>query len=198
MPNFDGVWEVRIIYDSEPTGFPLIEHTLTFDVLAFEDYEAGTPFDDIRIFLRDGTNAPLFETIDALVAGFIGIYSGESTFIRAELWKIPEGTFAGTFVSTYPINEPGVSVTNSVPAQQLTYTFRSIGGGSGRLQLMEPAVAGNSKTSYPYGSAALNAIPDFVTAAAGAIVARDNTFMFANIHLSLGQNERLFRKRYRQ
>lgn len=198
MPNYDGQYEIRIIYDSEPTGFPLIEHTLTFDVLPEGVPVAGDPFEDINILQRNSAPTVLSDFIDAFVAGLIGLYSGESTFIRAELWYIPEGTFAGTFISAYAINEPGIAVANNVPAQQLTYTFRSIGGGSGRIQLMEPAVSGNSKTSYPYGSAALNAIPDLITAVTGAIIARDNTFMFANIHLSLGQNERLFRKRYRQ
>lgn len=198
MPNFDGQYEVRIIYDTVPTGFPIMEHTLTFDVLPTGPISAGTDFADIEIETRTGAPTALDTAVDAFVTGMIGLYPATSTIIRAELWFIPEGTFAGSFVSTYPIDEVGTNATASQVAQQATYTFRSIDGGNGRLQFMEPSIAGNSKTSYPYGSATLNAIPDIITAGSNFIIARDNSFMFANIHLSLGQNERLFRKRFRE
>lgn len=198
MPNFDGQYEVRIIYDTLPTGFTLIEHTLTFDVLPDAvDPAPGSDFADIPLITRDGSPLDLATAVDAFVAGMIGIYPADSTIIRAELWFIPEGTFAGTFIATYAIDEPGTNVTDNQVAQQSTFTFRSIGGGSGRLQFMESSISGNGKTSYPYPAASQNAIADLVTAASGFIIARDNTFMFANIHLSNGQNERLWRKRYR-
>jgi len=197
MPNYDGQYEVRIIYDTLPTGFTLMEHTLTFDVLPDIVVPVGADFSDIEVLQRNGVTVALDAAIDAFVAGMIGIYPADSTIIRAELWYIPEGTFAGTFVSTYPIDEPGTNVTDNQVAQQSTFTFRSIGGGSGRLQFMESSISGNGKTSYPYASASQNAIADLVTGLTGFIIARDNTHMFANIHLSNGQNERLWRKRYR-
>lgn len=196
MPNFDGQYEVTIIYDTTPSGFLLLEHSLTFDVLPIGDFPAGTDFSDVEIEQRNGLTTTLDLTVDALVAGMIGIYPAATTIIRAELNYIPEGTFAKTFISAYAIDEIGTAGASQV-AQQATYTFRSLGGGSGRLQFMECSISGNSKTSYPYGSAAQNAIPDFVTAVEGTIIARDNSFLFANLHLSLGQNERLFRKRFR-
>lgn len=197
MPNFDGVYEVRIIYDTTPTGFPLLEHTLTFDVEPTAPPEVGEEFSAINIVPRSAAPLPLSDAVDDFVAGMIGIYPSSATIIRAELWRIPEGTLAGTFVSTYPIDEPGVNVTASQVAQQSTFTFRAIGGGNGRLQFMESSISGNGSTSYPYPAASQNAIADLVTATTGFILARDNTHMFANIHLSNGQNERLWRKRYR-
>jgi len=198
MPNYDGQYEIRIIYDTTPTGFALLEHTLTFDVLPSGTPSAGDPFEDIKIIRRDGTLVNLDVAIDAFVAGMIGIYPASATIIRAELWFIPEGTFAGTFIATYPIDEAGTAAGDEQVAQQTTYTFRSINGGSGRLQFMECSITGNAKTSYPYGSAAQNAIADLVTDVTGFIIARDNSYMFANIHQCNGQNERLWRKRYRQ
>lgn len=197
MPNYDGQYEIRIVYDTTPSGFSLLEHTLTFDVIPSVSPTPGDAFADIAVVQRSGSNMPLDEATDAFVTGMIGIYPASTTIIRAELWYIPEGTFAGSFVSAYAIDEVGVAAGGSQVAQQSTYTFRSIGGGSGRLQFMESSITGSAKTSYPYGSAAQNAIPDLVTAASNFIIARDNTYMFANIHLSNGQNERLFRKRFR-
>lgn len=198
MPNFDGQYEVRLIYDTAPTGFTLMEHTLTFDVLPIGAVPAGTDFSDVEITQRNGLTTTLDVAVDAFVAGWIPLYPVTSAMIRAELWFIPEGTFAGTFIAVYPIDEVGSNASTNTVAQQATYTFRSIGGGSARIQLMEPTIAGNSKTSYPYGTAILNAIPDLLTSNSGFVIARDNTFIFANIHLSLGQNERLFRKRFRE
>lgn len=198
MPeNFDGQYEVSIIYDTVPSTFPLLEHTLTFDVLPVGTIPAGTDFSDIEIEQRNGLTQTLDLAVDAFVAGMIALYPATATIIRAELNYIPEGTYAKTFIATYPIDEVGTNGGSSQVAQQSTYTFRSIGGGSGRIQFMESSITGNSKSSYPYGSASLNAIPDLITAVTNFIIARDNTFMFANLHLSSGQNERLFRKRFR-
>lgn len=195
--NYDGQYEITIVYDTTPTGFSLLEHTLTFDVEANGVVEAGTPFGDIRIFNRENTLVFLDASVDAFVAGMLGIYPASATIIRAELNHIPEGTYAKTFISSYPIDEPGIAAGDEQPAHQTTFTFRSIGGGSGRLQFMESVITLQSKTSYPYATAAQNAIADLVTDSTGFIQARDNTFMFANLHMSCGQNERLWRKRYR-
>lgn len=195
--NFDGEHELRFYYATTPTGFPEIEHVLTFDVDPTTAPTAGDDFSDISINLRNSSTVLLSDFVDDFVAGMIAIYPSTATIIRAELWEIPEGTYAGTFIATYPIDEVGTAVGGSQVAQQTTLTFRSIGGGSGRLQFMECSVSGNNKESYPYTNTALNAIADFVTAVTGGIHARDNTFMFANIHASHGQNERLWRKRYR-
>lgn len=197
-PNYDGQYEVTIVYDTVPTGFTQIEHTLTFDILPDNEPMAGTDFENIEILTRASVPTTLDVAVDAFVAGMIGIYPASATVIRAELNYIPEGTFAKTFISAYPIDEAGTNAGTSAVAWQATYTFRSLGGGSGRIQFMESVLNANSKISYPYGSAALNAIPDLITPISGFIIARDNSFMFANLHLSQGQNERLWRKRYRQ
>lgn len=197
MPNFDGQYEVRIIYTTTPSGFPEMQHTLTFDVEPTAPPEVGELFPAINVATRSSAPLPLSDVIDDFVAGMIGIYPSTANIVRAELWYIPEGTFAGTFVSVYDITEVGTAVAGSQIAQQTTLTFRSIGGGSGRLQFMECSVSGNNKEAYPYANAAIRAIADYVTNAANPILARDNTFFFANINCSHGQNERLWRKRYR-
>lgn len=197
MPNFDGEAEVTIFYDTQPTGFTLLEHTVTFDVLPVSVLVPGTDFVDIDVETRIGGFLALKDAVDDFVAGMIALYPSTATIIRAELNYIPEGTEDKQFISVYGINEVGTNGTGSQVAQQSTYTFRSLGGGSGRIQFMESSITGNSKSSYPYGSAALNALPDLITATSNFILARDNTFMFANLHLSNGQNERLFRKRFR-
>lgn len=196
--NYDGLYEVTIFYDTTPSGHPLLEHTLTFDVEPTAPPEAGEAFNFINVAVRSGSPILLADAVDAFVAGMIGLYPSSATIIRAELNHIPEGTYAKTFISAYGIDEPGVNGTGSQVAKQATYTFRSIGGGSGRLQFMESSITLDSRSSYPYGSAALNALPDLVTSNSNFILARDNSFMFANLHLSSGQNERLFRKRFRQ
>lgn len=195
--NYDGLYEVTIIYDTTPAGFPLLEHTLTFDVEVTAPPEVGEAFSAINVAVRSGSPITLADAVDDFVAGMIGLYPATATIIRAELNHIPEGTYDKTFISVYGIDEVGVNGTGSQVAKQATYTFRSLGGGSGRIQLMESSITLDTKQSYPYGSAVLNAIPDLVTSTANFILARDNTFMFANLHLSSGQNERLFRKRFR-
>lgn len=198
MPqNFDGIWEVRFFYTTTPTGFPEMEHRLTLDVAVDADDGPGQSFENIGLLQRNNLDTNLKIQVDALIALLQPFYPVSTEFSRAELWKIPEGTYNGQFYSVYEIGENGTSANPSLVAQQTTWTFRSLTGGNGRLQLMESALAGNTKLNPPYANASALALASHMISSATVWKARDNGYFFANIHLTSGQNEKLFQKRFR-
>lgn len=198
MPeHFDGVWELRLIYQTIPTGFTPMEHVMTLDVSLNEVPVTGTLFADINTLARDTATEILSEVCDNLITALMPAFPASTSFSRFELWKIPEGTYAGTFISSYEVEENGTAEAPSVAAWQLTLTFRTLGGGTARLQLMESIAGGNSKISPPYSAAWITTIADAIKSEGSPFLGRDNTFIFSNIHECQGQNEKLWKKRYR-
>lgn len=198
MPNFDGEYELRIFYTSQPAGFAEIEHRHTIDVNVNNWPEPGTEFDSVFVERRDSTTSSLEVIVDEYVALLLVLFAQTQTINRAELWHIPEGTTNGQYISSYPIGESGTNTADENPAYQGTLTFRSIGGSTMRVQLMELPLASNLREPYPTGNAMLNNIFAYVAGTTSGFLARDNTPPFAPMNYSGGQNEALWRKRYRQ
>lgn len=199
MANFDGLYELRIFYSTTPAGQSQMTHRMTFDVNVDGTPAPGVDFSDISLMLRSGANMPLSDWL--MDPGFfmeklVDCYPASAEFPTAELWHIPEGTFNATFISAFEVGLVGTSVTASQSAHQTTFTFRSIGGGTARLQLMESSFSGNNRQTPPF-SAVANSLSIFACSLSSAILARDNTHIFARIAQNDGQNETLFRKRFR-
>lgn len=193
--HYDGEWELNIVYTTTPTGFSNMEHRLTIDVNVTSDPDVGAEFVDIDLTQRNGSITNLELQTDALVALLQPFLSTTSDISRAELFKIPEGTTDKLFIASYDIALAGTIAAEEIPAQQATLTFRSTGGGWGKVQIMEPVVSGKVKISPPYTGAAL-ALANHIVSTAGVYKARDNGFLFSNLHYSLTENEKLMKKRY--
>lgn len=197
MPNFDGLWEMRLFYTTTPTGFPALEHRLTLDLRVLEGNEPGDPPELFEVSPRVGAPLPFTDWVDDLLAGVVPLLASSTDITRAELWRADEASLDFLFYTVYDIGANGTSANPSLPAAQLTMTFRSALGGSGRFQLMESVVGGDSKTSFPTANAAANTLSAFIIAPASPILARDNAFFIGRINLCLGENEKIWRKRFR-
>lgn len=194
--HFDGVYELQLFYTTTPSGFPTMEHKMTVDVKLDEDPAVGDGFDVIATQGRNGTLSTLDVVTDALVTALLSFYPATAEISRGELLKIPEGTYDGTFISAYEIAAAGVGAGGSTVAHQSTFTFRSLNGGHGRIQLMESIDTGKTRQAAPYSSRAA-VLASFIIDPDNPFQARDNSFLFSNIAYSQGENERLNRKRYR-
>lgn len=197
MPtNYDGQYEVRLNYTTVVATVPM-DHTMTFDIKLDYEPEPGTPFSEILVSDWNETSSPLDALIDALLAELLPLYNLTTDFTSAELWKIPEGTYDATFLSVYGIGTPGESSTNTSAAHQLTFTWRSTAGGIMKLVLIESISTEQGKYAYPTGSSTWNDVFAFVGSATRPFMARDNTRPFAPLRVSGGQNEAVWRRRYR-
>lgn len=195
VDNFDGQWELNIVYTTTPSGFSNMEHRLTVDVNVVSAPAPGTDFADIDLTNRNLTTQSL-ETLTDLLVPLVGAFFSTTTDIsRAELFFIEEGTVDKLFMSSYDIAAQGSVSAEEIPAQQATLTFRSINGGWGKIQMMEPVISGKVKISPPYTGAAL-ALANHIVSPASPYFARDNSYFFSNLHYSLTENEKLMKKRY--
>lgn len=198
MPNYDGEYELRIFYTSQPAGFQTIEHRHTIDVNINTPPTPGTEFDQIFVTRRNETGDSLEIITDEYVALLLPLMAVTQTIARAELWYIPEGTTNGQYISSYSIAADGTAGGDENPAYQATMTFRSLGGSTMRIQLMELPFSSQLREPYPTGNSAINNLMSYVAGEMSGFLARDNTPPFAPMNFSGGQNEALWRRRYRQ
>lgn len=201
MPNYDGQYELQLNYGTTISS-RLIPHRHTVDVrIAIADApEAGDLFSDITLTNRNGSTQTLETFVLAYMAVLQPLWRPTTEFTTAELWQyLPEPSQDKTFIAVRTLSIPGSAPAGlDLEAQQLTMTFRSTSGGIMRIQLMEHSLAGNNVQTSPFTPASLNTLATFVTNPAQPFVARDNQHPITVIRAGLGQNEKLWRKRYRE
>lgn len=197
MPNFDGLWEIRFFYTVTLESRSL-EHRLALDLNVTDSGSPGDNPSDFSLVGRDGTPHNLVDWIEDFVTLFRPCYKSYMSVSRAELFYIPEGTFDALFYTVYDIGAAGNNGGGTeFTAGQWTVTMRSVGGGGGRLQLMECINPSSQKSPTASTFAELVALANFVKDEASPVLARDNTFFLTTINYCAGQNEKLWRKRYR-
>jgi hypothetical protein len=127
--------------------------------------------------------APFFYTADS--------FTGWEAYTQADCAHAPVFQNNGTIV--------GVSGTNThidYPWVQMLMTFKSVGGGRARFQMMEGATAQDIKIDLAGTTdAALVALRDYITGASSWLTARDNTFINVPIRFITKLNDEL-RKKY--
>lgn len=198
MPlNYDGRVELRIQYTTEVNS-RLLSHRHTMDVSVNADtLLPGTEFSDILVTLKGGGDERLNTVVDAYLVLLSGLFHTSTAFFLAELWKYPEGSQDATFISAYALNVNGISTFATGAAIQLTLTFRSLGGGTMRCQLMEPAYSRGDKIPVTQAPAEVVTLSSYISGVGSPFLARDNTLPLAALNASFGQNEKLDRKRFR-
>lgn len=196
MPNFDGQYEVRLNYTTVYATVPL-DHIMTFDVKLDAEPEPGTPFDEVLVSDWNEASSPLDELITSLVGSLGVLFHTSSDFTTAELWKIPEGTFDATFLGAMSVATAGLSSSPTVPAGQVTLTWRSIAGGIMKMVILEGINTEQGRYAYPTPASNWNALFDYISNIGQPFMARDNTRPFAPLRASGGQNEAVWRKRFR-
>lgn len=196
MPNFDGVYELRFKYDVT-IGTQLVSHVLTQDVNLVEPVLPGTPFNEIETQGHNGTTSTLDTEVEGFIDAIAPQMSNATDFTTVELWKYPPEGFDAVFYGVYA---SGVSGTNVNPAQAAHYdifTFRTLGGGIMRLTLLESTNSANNVQSFPTASTVANALFNYITNLSRPWVGRDNFRPLAALKWSQGQNEAIWRRRFR-
>lgn len=192
--NFPGPYELRFFYEVDGLAH---QHRHSLDVPV--DPAPGTPFLNIESISRLGNPVQLDTWVDSVWTELAPIYNTtSSSFGIVELWKYTAGTFDAQFISAYNSAVTPSSPTQHIPAQQATFTFRTIEGGIFKVQLMESVLAGNGVNTYPIGGANYDDIFElFTNGGLSPALGRDTSYPFAALRVSLGPNEAVWRKRYR-
>jgi len=135
----------------------------------------------------------------AWVALMAPLYKSDANFAYAELWKYTDGTFISNFVSAYDISDIGTSGNNTVLAGQEVYVFRTSEGGIMKVNLMETITNFSFKKTAANLTASQADLVAYVidTALGNYFMGRDTSYPFAFVAMYPGQNEAIFKKRYR-
>jgi hypothetical protein len=198
--NYPGPQQIRLFYTTSPTGFPAIQHQARMNIqVSAGTVIPGTLFSALTVALRGGGSLALNTYIDnwVILMKVMMATAANNTIDYAELWQYPPLSFNGSFVSTYAINVAGTSALAALPAVQNMITFRTIEGGIMKLNFMEGWSGQGAVDTPPFAQAGFQAIADFVISANNGWLGADTSYPFAIKALFPGQNEALFRKRYR-
>lgn len=191
--NFPGPYEVRIYYTVN-----YFEHVMKLSCNLPTDPDVGDTFDLIDVYVKNGGYTALDGVVDDWVAVLVPLLSAADAEInRAELWKITALSYDGTYISSYDISEAGTSGSGYVVAGEMIWTFRTINGGVMKIHLEEGVTLPGVSAVYGDIGANHQAVADYVTANAAWMWARDNSYASVFLKLHPGQNEAVFKKRYR-
>jgi hypothetical protein len=196
--NFPGPYELRLNYTTVHTGVTL-EHTQRLNVDLTADPTPVDAFNNINAKTRGGIVTPdLAAAVEAWLALIAPRFHTSSAFGIVELWKYVPLTFDAQFISSYnPTVVAGTDTNPTVATQQETLTFRTLEGGILRIQLMESVANTNQREPYPTGDVDIDPIFVFVFGTSNWILGRDTSYPFSAINHLGGQNEKLFRARFR-
>jgi hypothetical protein len=191
--NFPGPYELRVNYTVDT-----FDHVLKLNVKALANPTPGTPFSGIDIDDDVLGSVDLATATDELIDLLQPLFkSTDCTFTTAELWKNIPLTYQATYVSSYDINLAATGGAGTVTAGEVIYTFRTYEGGIMKVYLEEAnRVMGGSRT-YTQLTGDEQDLVDHIIAPNARYVGRDTSSPFAFLKLHPGQNEAIFKKRYR-
>lgn len=197
--NFPGPYEIRLFYSVPFSGFTTLQHVARYNLRVEGTPDPGTPFSGINALRRDDSPFALDGEIDDWVTLIKGLWSSAAltTIDYAELWKYEPLSFDASFVSAYSIAETATSASANANSGQVIVTFRTAGGGIMKISFMETILAAALPDTLPFTNATLDAVADAVVAGTVPWLARDGTYPFACIAAYAGQNEAVFKKRFR-
>lgn len=196
--NFPGPFEIRQFYTTTISTIAL-EHVMRLSVDLDTPIAPGEDFANIFGTSPNGAVVSLATCIDRLLAVMAPFYAPTTTvFGRTELWEYTPLTFDASFVSQYNSAVVPSGGTAPTPAHYLIMTFRTLEGGIMRATLLEDSSSANNQELYPTNTAQVNDFMDeIINPDFSLYVGRDTSRPFSPLRVSRGQNEAVWRKRFR-
>lgn len=193
MPeNFPGPYTLDFTYTVSG-----IQHLMSTNLSMSVVADIGDPFADWSIANRSALPVTLEAWSDGLIALLRPFFFTGVTFDTATLFSVAPLSFDKVWQSEETIGLAGTEVTTPDLSKQRIFTMRSVEGGVAKLVLMEGSqILDDQRGPAAYGPAEL-ALTAYLISADAATLARDTSFLIANIRVSDGQNEQTWRQRNR-
>lgn len=191
--NYPGPFEVRLFYTVNT-----LQHEQRLNLALSSPPSPGDLFSAITAVYGDTTT----DTLDNAVDDWVGIMrplinSAGGTFDFAELWEYEPESFEANFVSSYSIGLAATGGGSVVTAGQMIFVFRTREGGIMKINVLE----GNRATGVPltFGGLSPNEqlLVTAITSGATPWMGRDTSYPFSFSRAFPGQNEAIFKKRFR-
>lgn len=198
--NYPGPIQARIFYTTAVSGYGTIVHTLSLNFNVSGSLTPGTPFSSIAVLNSNGDPEYLDDVIDELILLLKPLFiAADVSFDYAECWQYEDGTFNADFISAYQISAVATGAGTTKLGAEVIATFRTSGGGTCRLTLEETLYSPGPSLVYNDLVTAAQDLVDWVSDRSpyNILYARDNTYPFAFMKWHPGQNEKLFKDRFR-
>ena len=157
----------------------------------------GDDYATINAITRAGGNRLLSTAVDELLDRIGSQYYTGVTFSGIEVWKHVPLSFEKTFITSTTGSVAGLSGATTTKASQATLTFRTQEGGLMKFIMLETIQPYNSQRPYTNLAADEKLIVDHFTSSSNVWLARDTSYPVSFIRMSYGQNESVWRKRFR-
>lgn len=191
--NFPGPGELRVFYRVQS-----LNHSQRLNFQYGTEPTPGDSFANIVVERRGAADTDMATAAAAwgdLIAPLFE--SGDSEIQRAEVWKYPAQSNNGTFISAQALNDGGSNVAGTKQGGEYIMTFRTEEGGIMRLHFEEVSESAGATQAYGDLPTEYADIVDFVLSVNNWILGRDTSYPIAFIAGYPGQNEAVFRKRFR-
>lgn len=153
-------------------GSQNFQHVMTFGVLN-DNFALATP----TIKTKDGTSVAINTAVAAYVTILKALVNASVTFQEFDLWSQPTPDDDPVWIYNASLAVIGTNSTAEVVNSQLVASYRSGGGGNGKVMILEQSYAVNNlyKPSG-YGDAAKLALANYLVGNSSMVYARDNAF----------------------
>lgn len=190
--NFPGPYQVIIEYTVDG-----LTHNLALNCDVVGDPAPGTVMSSIDVVTRGGGSDTIITAVEDLVTILKQWYTAADTFVKFDLWKYTPYSFDKLWISTHSLAISGTSGSSTVKAGELIFTARTQEGGLWKLTLEESVVGTFEKTAWGAVGGTAATLLALVEGTDNWMLARDTSYPIAGMNYLHGQNERIFRKRYR-
>lgn len=190
--NFPGPWQVDIFYLVDG-----LTHRQTLNCVLASEPTVGDSFFDISALTNAEVPINLGTVVDDYIDLVAALYSEDVNFFNTELYKVEPLGFARQWYSAHAVNVDGTQATTYSPAAEAIMTYRSAEGGIMKITFEELVLNVAGKVTLAATTGATGAVRDFVLGDDNIWIARDTSRPVSGLYWLLGQNEVIFRKRYR-
>ena len=193
--NFPGPGIVEIFYTCDS-----LQHKQTLSVNMSGTPTPGDAPQNYSLIQRNNITVDFDQWVEQWLGYLAPFYgTGFASFDRADLWWSDQTSFDRIFLTTYNPTTVPTGSNSMVQADQQTMSFRTLGGGQMRVVTLEASdgIGINQRRGYPTGDTTTNALMAYVISDASPLLGRDTTPPYSAIAISRGQNEVLWRKRFR-
>jgi hypothetical protein len=165
----------------------------------------GDDVNTINLSTKSGGTKSFQEAMSGYTQVLASLYNADYSLISCELWRYPFGTSAnGVWYATAdpadatnPLTLTGAGTGQTNLAGTEIMTLRTGTGAVARAVLNETANSGTSQLARPDFSAEQEFWAVQLVGSDSVFVAKDGTRFVQTMRLSMSENEKLFRKRFR-
>jgi hypothetical protein len=197
--NYPGPYELRFFYSTDVTPGGSRDHVMRLNLNLQSDPTPGAAFSTINAINAASSTNALDDVAGEMEALLAPLYSAaDSTFDRWELWKYETDTFNAQYISALDAVTSPSGGSDANPAGQVIFTFRTSEGGVMKVVLMEPINTPGQSLGYAsLASVNTDFIDYFLDSANGWFIGRDTSYPIVFLKFHPGQNEAIFKARYR-